>query len=37
MQNQPIQYKERDTEADNFAQFLGKALYSYATMPLKEH
>ena len=33
--NQPIQYKEGDTEVDNFAQFIGKVLYSYATCALK--
>ena len=33
--NQPIQYKEGDTEVDNFAQFIGKVLYSYVTCALK--
>ena len=33
--NQPIRFKEWNTEADNFAQFLGKVLYSHATFALK--
>ena len=32
--NQPIQYKERYTEFDNFIQVLGKVLYSYAICAL---
>ena len=31
----PIQFKEGNTEVDDFAQFLGKVLYSYATCALK--
>ena len=33
--NQPILFKERNTEVVNFTQFLGKVLYSYATCVLK--
>ena len=33
--NQLIQLKEGNTEVDNFAQFLGKVLYSHATCALK--
>ena len=33
--NQPIQYKEEDTEVDNFALLLGKLFYSYATCASK--
>ena len=33
--NQPIQFKEGNTEVDNLAQFFGKLLYSYTTCALK--
>ena len=33
--NQPVQYKEGDTEVDNFAKFIGKVLYSYASYAQK--
>ena len=33
--NQLIQFKEGNTEVDNFAQFLGKVLYSHATCALR--
>ena len=33
--NQPIQFKEGNAEVDNFARFLEKVLYSYATCALK--
>ena len=33
--NQPIQFKEGNTEVDNFAQFLGKGLWSCALCALK--
>ena len=35
--NQPIQFKEGNTEVDNFTQFLGKVLHSYATCALKNN
>ena len=33
--NQPIQFKEENTEVVNFAQILGKVLYCYAACTLK--
>ena len=33
--NQTIQFKEGNTEVDNFVRFLGKVLYSYAACALK--
>ena len=35
--NQPIQFKEGNTEVDNFTQFLGKVLHFYATCALKNN
>ena len=33
--NHPIRFKEQNTEVDNFSQFLGEVLHSYATCALK--